>query len=313
MTPDITIIVCTYNRCESLRDTLRALAAQAAPGLALEILVVDNNSTDATKTVVETAAAESRWPVRYVFEQRQGLTRARNRGIEESRGGWIAFTDDDVIPEPGWVSAVWQAAQAFGADAVGGRILPLWLGEPPAWLQQQNDLWGVLALLDRGPEPIVAALRNAYCVYGANMAFRKSLFAEIGGFREDLGVAGRSLLRGDDTEFVVRAVQAGKRIVYAPQAVVHHKVPARRMRLSYFRQMLFQTGRSEALMEPGAYGRFPRWLVRRCLEDGFRTLRAYGSGGRKLGVQQELLLWRHIGQLVGTMKRAVPWQAGSVS
>ena len=97
---DLSVVVCTYNRCESLRDTLRALKQQELPEeIRLEILVVDNNSKDRTRQVVEEEARESRWPIRYVFERAQGLNYARNRGTKESQGEFVAFTDDDIIPD----------------------------------------------------------------------------------------------------------------------------------------------------------------------------------------------------------------------
>ncbi|MBI3321338.1 MAG: glycosyltransferase family 2 protein [Candidatus Omnitrophica bacterium] len=306
MTPHVTVVVCTYNRCESLQDTLRALQAQVSDGdLSLEILVVDNNSSDRTKVVVEALAPESRWPIRYSFEPIQGLTYARNRGIQEARGEWIAFTDDDVIPEPNWIAALRQGTQTFQADGIGGRILPLWMQEPPAWLLRQPDLLGVLTLLDRGPVPIVATLKDAYFIFGANMAFRHNLFEKLGLFRTDLGVVGKTAMRGEDTEFVVRAVQAGKRVVYAPEVVVCHKVSAERMRLAYFRRVKFHTGRSESLMWSEPVDRMPRWLIRKCVEDGVRTLTAYGRGNALLGVARELTFWRRLGQLAGTLKQPV--------
>ena len=302
--PHVTVVVCTYNRCENLRDTLRALKGQVVDGgLALEILVVDNNSSDQTKAVVEEAARVSRWPLRYTFERLQGLTHARNRSIQEARGEWVAFTDDDVLPEPDWVASLWHTAQAFNADAAGGRILPLWQSPPPAWLVRQRELLGALTLVDRGPEPLIATLRDAYFIFGANMAFKKTLFEQLGLFRTDLGVVGNTAMRGEDTEFVVRAVQAGKRVVYAPEAVVRHKVPAERMRLAYFRRVKFHTGRSEALMWSEPVSRMPRWLIRKCLEDGIRILAAYGRGNIWLGVECKLTFWRRLGQLAGTAKR----------
>src|SRR5437762_3176643 len=95
----ISAIVCTYNRCESLRDTLTALKQQhLRNGSSLEILVVDNNSRDLTKKVVSEAAKESGWPIRYVFESRQGKSSALNRGIREAAGEFLVMTDDDMIP-----------------------------------------------------------------------------------------------------------------------------------------------------------------------------------------------------------------------
>ncbi len=299
MTPDISVIVCTYNRAESVQDTLRALQGQAlSDGLAVEIIVVDNNSRDHTSAAVERFAQQRQMRLRYVFEPTQGLSHARNRGIREARGELLAFTDDDVIPDSGWVEALWQAADRFQADAVGGRILPLWAKQPPAWLEGQQRMLEALALLDCGPEPRMDGIHTAYRIYGANMAFRRSVFNQVGGFRTDLGVVGAKQMRGDETELLVRAHHAGKRLVYAPEVVVHHKVPPERMRLRYFRRLKFYQGRTVVLCGEIAPRPFPRWLVRQCGEHLLRSLWAYGTGRFIRGVGQEMHFWEQLGELV---------------
>ena len=122
---DASIVVCTYNRAESLRDTLRALQAlQADPGRRWEVIVVDNNSKDHTKAVVE--EVQRGWPLlRYAFEGAQGLSHARNHGIGCARGAVILFTDDDVLPEPDWLETTLAGLARYGADACGGFIAPI--------------------------------------------------------------------------------------------------------------------------------------------------------------------------------------------
>ena len=304
MSAGVSAIVCTYNRCESLRQTLQALAGQALqPGLAMEILVVDNNSTDRTREVIEEAARQSRWPIRYLFEPRQGKTHALNHGIREARGELLVFTDDDAIPEARWAQALWDDAALLQADCLGGRIAPRWVVPPPAWLLPRRDLLLALALLDLGPAPKVATIHEAYFVFGVNMACRRRLFDDVGLFRTDLGPQGRRLSRGDDTELVVRAFQAGKRVAYTPRAVVHHLVPPDRVRKSYFRRWKFETGRSEAVLEDDLARGAPRWLVRRCLEDGTGALWDYGRGRADQGLTREMAFWHRLGQLVGAWGR----------
>ncbi len=302
-TPDISVIVCTYNRAESLRDTLRALGMQeTADGLSVEILVVDNGSTDATRRVVQEEAQGSRWTIRYLFEARVGKSHALNRGIREARADWLAFTDDDVLPEPSWAQALHDAGRVHPADCVGGRILPLWAQEPPAWLVGHAPLLASLSLLDWGPNPVVGSIHCAYRMYGANMAFRKQIVEAIGPFRADLGVTGLKRMRGEDTDFVVRAYHAGKRLAYEPGAVVHHKVPVERMRLSYLRRLRFYEGRSMVLRGELARAPFPRWLARQCGEHGLQALWAYGRGRFEQGVHHEMAFWEQLGELVEIVK-----------
>ena len=306
----ISAVVCTYNRCESLRDTMRALQEQAvSEGDALEILVVNNNSTDRTKEVVEEEARHARWPIRYLFESQQGKSHALNQAIREASGEFLVFTDDDVIPDPKWAKTLWQTAEEFHADAVGGPIFPIWIRRPPSWLLSdvlRKYLWSVLALLDRGPEVIVAKPSEVLFM-GANMALRKAVFSRIGLFRTDLGRVGSNLLAGEETELLERLLKGGNgRAVYTPQAIVHHKVGPERMRMSYVRRWRFSIGRTLTRMTPPEKRRVPRWFVRECLETGCRALMAYARGNRILGIQQESVFWTQLGHVV---EGGVTWRA----
>ena len=302
------VIVCTYNRCESLRTTLEALAAQTLQaGLAMEVVVVDNNSRDQTPQVVQEAAVRNPWPVRYVVEPQQGLSYARNRGIGEAAGEVVAFTDDDALPEPGWVRTLVQAMTQHRADAAGGKILPRWLATPPAWLTDgmlRQELWDTLALLDHGPEIVMADGTSLNVLYGANMAFRKSVFQELGGFRTDLGRRGAQLSGGDDTDIVGRLLKAGKRIVYTPNATVHHTIGAERMHKAYFRRWKFHSGQSIARWSPFQTRCVPKWLVREWVQHGLGSLWAYGRRQRDLGLQRELKFWYQLGQITETLRQS---------
>ena len=296
----ISVVVCTYNRCESLRDTLRALSQQSlAHGLSMEIVVVDNNSSDRTKAVIEEAVSVSSWPLRYLFEANQGISYARNRGIQEARGEYLFFTDDDVLPESNWAQVLYDAFVGYGADSVGGKVLPKWLETPPPWLVSERlrrQVWGTLALLDRGSQVIEAKAEDKNFLYGANMAFRKELFSKLGMFQTDLGAIGSSLLRGDDTEMIGRVLKAGKKVVYIPDAVVYHKVGPERMRKEYFRRWKFSGGRSLARLSAQ---RFQAWVLRECLESGAGALWAYGRRDFEVGLQKEWSFWVQLGRLIG--------------
>ncbi len=105
----LSIVVCTYNRAESLLDTIDSLVRQRlAPGSSFEVVVIDNNSKDGTRAAVE-SFKKSPWPVRYFFEAQQGLGYARNRGLREAQGDFILFIDDDAMAEETW--AVRMAAR----------------------------------------------------------------------------------------------------------------------------------------------------------------------------------------------------------
>lgn len=306
MSVALSVIVCTYNRCESLRDTLRSLNGQILDhGLGLEIIVVDNNSSDDTRQVVEEAVVDGLWPVRCVFEGRQGLSYARNCGLREACGEIVAFTDDDIIADSHWVQGLVDAFEQHQADAVGGRIEPLWLSPPPEWLLLPNlrqSLWPLLALLECEETLVVNDRADQNFLFGASMAFRKAIFTEIGIFRTDLGRVGKNLFAGDDAELFHRLLKAGKRIVYTSLAVVRHKVPSARMRMAFIRQRKFDGGRTLVRMLPERYGRISRWLVQECLSNGLRALLAYIMGQREVGITRDMLFWAQLGLIVETVK-----------
>jgi GT2 family glycosyltransferase len=240
---DCSVIVCTYNRAASLQDTLAALAAQeAAPGLEWEVLVVDNNSRDDTRRVVE--AAQRTWPrLRYVFEAAQGLSHARNRGIAESTGEILLFTDDDVLPEPDWLATTLAGLARHQADACGGYIAPIWESPPPAWLTER--FYGFLAVrTDRTDDYPITGPEQA--PFGANMAVRRRVFDQVGGFDTSRGRKGKVLASGEDGELFERILRAGFKAVFLGSSKVHHKVESFRLTKRYFRRWRFQTSRNIA-------------------------------------------------------------------
>ena len=302
----INAIVCTYNRCESLRDTLRALKEQQLKdGLSMEILVVDNNSKDRTRKAVEEEAQNSPWPIRYVFEPNQGISWARNRGIQESKSDFLAFTDDDTIPEPSWALGLYEALVKYNADCVGGKILPLWLQPPPPWISHptvQLFSFGMLGLLDHGPEEIAAQPTNRGFLYGANMGFRKCALDEVGLFQTELGLHGSLPMKCEDTEMVERLSSTGKKFVYTPKAVVHHKIPASRMRMNYVRSWNFFCGLSLVKMASlqGQQRPWRKKLAQECLQFGAMALKAYVQMDRLSAIKNEFHFWDRMGQMVGT-------------
>ena len=303
----ISIVIATFNRCESLRETLESLCAQDFKSLGeeVEIVVINNNSTDRTAEVIAETAKKAPCEMRGIFEPRQGISAARNRGISESRGEFLFFTDDDVIVQPGWIHAYQQAFRESGADCAGGKIVPLWGKKPEPWMLSPElipIINGSFALLDHGPAPFILKELNLNFFYGANMAFRKAAFGELGGFREDRGMVGNKRLYGEDTDMIFKFFNAGKKMVYAPSAVVHHKVPAFRMTLSYVRKWRFD----KALDSPpvGFEKTLPPfWLFKECVSNGGSALMTYCQGKQIAGIAKELQFWTQLGQIAGLLRR----------
>jgi glycosyltransferase involved in cell wall biosynthesis len=239
----ISVVLCTYNRCQTLTKALQSLAASDMPDTVVwEIVVVDNNSHDQTREVVEGFGRNCPGRFRYVFEGQQGKSYALNTGIREAHGRILAFVDDDATPEPTWLRSLTRALATGDWAGAGGRILPEPGFLPPPWLPLEGprSMGGVLAFFDQGDDPGQLGLPP----YGTNMCFRREMFERYGGFRTDLGPRPGSQIRNEDTEFGRRLMAAGERLWYEPSAIVYHPVPESRLRKKYFLTWWFDDGRA---------------------------------------------------------------------
>lgn len=254
---NITVIVCTYNRSEILAKTLDSLAASVLPKpISWEVLIVDNNSNDQTREVVEDFCRRYPGRFRYLFESQQGLSHARNTGVREAQGDILAFTDDDVTLEPTWLENLTASLHNSDWAGAGGRIIPVWSRPIPSWLSTDDPhTMGPFVSFDVGTEagPLTRP------PYGANMAFRREAFEKYGGFRVDLDRSGSNLQSGGDTEFANRLLAGGERLRYEPCAVVRHPAPECRMEKRYVLRWWFWYGRSE-VAESGPPSD-ARWLL----------------------------------------------------
>ena len=259
-TMNVSVILCTYNRCHSLANALDSVAASHVPdGIEWEIVVVDNNSTDQTRQVVEGFSRRFPGRFRYVRELQQGLCYARNAGVREARGAILAFTDDDVIVDQDWLQKISLSLQRGKWAGAGGKVVAANEFKCPDWLSLEGpyNLGGVLALFDLGE--LEGDTRQP--PFGANMAFRAQMFEKYGHFRTDLDRSAGSMLSNGDTEFGRRLMSHGERLWYQPSAVVYHGVPDSRLTKSYFLRFWFNLGRSdfrEGRRRPDVYG-IPRW------------------------------------------------------
>jgi glucosyl-dolichyl phosphate glucuronosyltransferase len=254
-TMKITVILCTYNRCQSLAKALESVAASTLPqSVEWEVLVVDNNSRDRTREVVEDFCRRYPGRFRYLFEPQPGKSHALNYGIREARGDVLAFMDDDVTAEPKWLQNLTAALHNGEWAGAGGRVLRIWTCSPPHWLSVESPyekMGWPLVIFDLGQE----AGELPYTPCGTNMAFRKEVFIKYGGFRTDLGPQpdgfrtdlgpqpGNEIQCCEDSEFGQRLVAAGERLRYEPSAVIYHPVPENRLKKDYFLAWWFDYGR----------------------------------------------------------------------
>jgi glucosyl-dolichyl phosphate glucuronosyltransferase len=269
----VSIIICTYNRCAVLKKTLASLDEMRVPGeIHWELLIVDNNSTDETPQVVSEFARMTRINVRCVLEMAQGLSHARNRGIQEAKGDLIVFTDDDITVDRFWLGELIEAFESADAIAAGGKVIPQWSSPKPKWFYENRpySLNLLLAHFDLGDETSEASVPPC----GANMAFRRAAFLKYGLFRTDLGRYKNVLISGEDTEFFVRLLTAGEKIAYSSRAIVYHPVPKERTEKHYAQSFFFHGGRTQFRVDgvPSSavlYFGIPRYILRAFVEGLF--------------------------------------------
>ena len=273
----VSVVVCTRDRADQLRDCLGALAALDCENN--EIIVVDNAPAND-----ETARLCMEFPVRYVCEKRPGLDWARNRGIAEAKHPIIAFTDDDARPDARWLQAISDAFTDPEIMAVTGLVAPAEL-ETDAQIEFEINYGGMShgfnrRYIRRDSLSDNELLWASSFGVGANMAFRKALFDSVGTFDVALDV-GTPSGGGGDVEFLHRIVAEGFTLLYEPAALVWHT--HRRDRASLRRQLHQNgTGFGSYLLTSARAGRLSvyrvakftvrhwlgGWIVRRLLRRG---------------------------------------------
>jgi glycosyltransferase involved in cell wall biosynthesis len=245
----ITVLIATHNRSELLRRTLERLGQQAfMPGD--EIIVVDNASTDETADVIARMSAGFPIPLHRRYDQSDGKAPALNAAAGSARGDVLALTDDDVLVSEDWIEIIRRLFSDASMALVGGRVDPQWQQPAPAWLEvERNGRYGPmsspLALLHYGD----AQQLGRRTAVGANMAVRRSVFEQLGGFAPHLGKRRGTLLCGEDHDLSQRAISAGYRCEYRPELRVRHWVPTERTRLRYFLRWFFWSGITSAVIE----------------------------------------------------------------
>jgi glucosyl-dolichyl phosphate glucuronosyltransferase len=297
----VSVILCTFNRCDCLGPVLDDLAAQVMPaGTEWEVLVVNNHSTDSTGEVVARAIEQHPGRFRYVVENQQGKSFALNRGIAETESEILAFVDDDVRVEPNWLAELTAPLAGGEWAGVGGRVIPLWSCPQPKWLVMTgpNSPSSVLVSYEQGEEPHETIRPPA----GANMAFRRDVFVKLGGFRTDLGPAPKSRILGEDSEISYRVMNSGGRLLYQPAAIVHHPVTPGRLKKEYFLNWYFSCGRKCVRIEgipPAArcLGRVPLYQIRVLLQNALGWMFTWRGPDR---FNRKLRTWQAAGAIAET-------------
>ena len=260
------VVIPTYNRAEMLARTLSSLLAAEAPAaLDVRVIVVDNNSKDATRQTAEEWAVKFGGRLSYVFETKQGRSHALNAGIAAAPGELVGMIDDDEEVDARWLVRVGQAFEDTSVDFVGGACLPRWGVPRPSWLPSEYP--GVIGCLDGDagrPQEFGAEYEGL--LWGGNAVIRREVLARVGPYATELGRGKANLMTGEDREMFERLMQSGARGLYLPDLVIYHYVPPERLTKRYHRRWCFWNGVSQGLSDrrkpaPVVYlAGVPRWL-----------------------------------------------------
>jgi glycosyltransferase involved in cell wall biosynthesis len=290
----ISIIVPTFNRARSLRALLASLtAAETPPGAGVEVLVVNNGSTDETSLLLAHEAAQPKgYSLRIIEEKRPGKARALNCGIVHATGAVVLVLDDDVVIDRRCIVNHLNAYREKHYDAVQGRVLPgrdlNGQSADSAKLREYN-----IPCIDYGAE-----CREIRGLTGTNMSFKREVFEKVGLFNTQLGPGAAGF--SEDSEYSIRIREAGFKIGYTPQAVAYHELNPERYGRIYNRDAEYRKGISRSLYRNDSilFRVLPDLLVN-CVRYGFYrvlkiTQKAYKTEGRIMK------LW---GYLIGKLQR----------
>ena len=243
--PEVSVVICTYNRPTLLLQAVNSFLWHSTGQIKFELIVVDNNSTEETRALVDGMARRDT-RIRYLREQRQGNAYARNTGVLHARAPIVAFLDDDVAVKGNWLETIKNTFSQSNADFIGGKVLPHWEQRPPHWLTHRH--WAPIAAVDYGEEPVSITSNNPLCLLTANIAFKRSVFERHGGFSADVQRERDRIGSLEDHEFLMRLLRAGSSGLYVPNLVVEAHVGQERMTKAYHRRWHTGHGHFYAVM-----------------------------------------------------------------
>lgn len=242
--PDVTVLIATFNGAGVLRRTLGGYVSVAGNDPDWKIVVVDNASTDETAEVLEQFS--SRLPLTYRYVGVPGKNLALNAGLSEIEGDFVILSDDDAIPQPGFLDAWRSTMQRYtDIDIFGGEVIPVFDVAPPDWFLRETPNFEALYAMRKGiPEGPIAPDQ----IFGPNMAVRRHVFAEGMRFSTEIGPNSSepNYAMGSETEFCVRAVRQGYKSGFASVPRVHHIVRAQQVTPEFFRRRAYRLGRGIA-------------------------------------------------------------------
>ncbi|MDR0364385.1 MAG: glycosyltransferase [Bacteroidales bacterium] len=240
----LSVVICTYNREKYIYNALKSVAEQCFPHKSYEIIIINNNSNDKTEELCFKFHQDfPEVQFSYFIEYRQGLSFARNRGIQESKGEIILFLDDDATAVPCWLSEYDIFFTNYpDAIAAGGPIIPCFESEKPEWISPIiEQLLGGKLYYGKNIIPF----KNRKYPGGGNAAYRKKAFELFGLFNTELGRKGSGLEGSEEKDMFDRFRNSGNLFYYLPKAIIHHFISEKKLSLDYFKQLSIAIGIGE--------------------------------------------------------------------
>ena len=262
----LSVVIATYGEAPHLRNVLQALADQTYN--CFDVVVVDNNEFPRARPICELFATRSA----FLHCPQGGLSAARNAGIAATHSEYIAFLDDDAVPEPTWAAELQSGLRRYDCAAAGGRVELALDGSLPVWYPER--LRSLLSEL-RYDVVDIPAINDLQYLVGANFCVARRYVEAVGGFRLDLGREGSCLRSSEEVELCKRIRKSGAHVAFLAAPVVWHHVPRQRCTLSFVLRRSIWQGRSDARLEalhgrPTALG--PRSSLHNLLAFAFRTM-----------------------------------------
>lgn len=278
------VILPTRNRDEILRSCLDSLVLQTLPIDDFEVVIIDNGSTDNTKSV--SLSYSKKLNISYHYAPEPGLHVGRHEGLRVAKTDLLIYGDDDFQPTPGWVEATVNALSDPSVAMVGGNLYPNFEKEAPEWLIRKwneevykGKALGYLGILDFGEGSF--DIDPGY-VWGGNMGIRREVLIQAGGFHPDGVPDERLRYRGDGETHVSKFVrESGKRAVFDSGVSGHHLVASKRMSKEYFSRRAYMQG----------------------ISDSYTDIRASGSG-----YSLKRLVWTRLRKLNGGLRQYVKYK-----
>jgi len=298
---ELTVAICTWNRAALLTKTLEnMLNLKSDSSFSWELLIVNNNCTDGTDTVIQSFV--DRLPIKRIFEPKPGLSNARNAAVRNAGGDYIIWTDDDVLVDSNWLLAYVEAFHKY-PDAVvfGGPVVPWFEGVPPEWI---TLCWSVVsiayAVRDLGEQEITLDPQTGKIPFGANFAIRAREQQKYL-YDPNFGLKAGEIVLGEETHIIKSIIDAGGAGFWVPSAKVKHWLPKERQTIEYIKKYSKGVGRTHARIQKNSVRPFlfgvPRWFIALFIKRSFLflTMSLFGSTEKKMASM--IAFYRSIGGL----------------